>query len=133
MVFNKVHGLPISIKLENHDTQNFHKTVSYSLSLRKTALILKEVHDISISHQTIANYAQAASNLLNCWLDDFQYDTLSNDHCGDETYVKIKGKNAYVFFMCDSIKKIITSFNILISLRSESGVLCNFLYNSNCV
>ncbi|MEI3327495.1 MAG: hypothetical protein V8R64_14030 [Thomasclavelia sp.] len=33
--------------------------VNYGLSLRKTALILHEVHDIKISHQTIANYAQA--------------------------------------------------------------------------
>ncbi|WP_270524975.1 hypothetical protein [Longibaculum muris] len=38
--------------------------INYGLSLRKTALILYEIHDIKISHQTIANYAQAASHLL---------------------------------------------------------------------
>ena len=48
--------------------------INYGLSLRKTALILYEVHDIKISYQTIANYAQAASHLLFPWLDNFKHD-----------------------------------------------------------
>lgn len=85
--------------------------INYGLSLRKTALILYEIHDVKISHQTIANYAQAASHLLSPWLNAFKYD-LDSYHCGDETYVKVLGKKAYVFFMCDVRKKIITSFKI---------------------
>lgn len=87
--------------------------VNYGLSLRKTALILHEVHDIKISHQTIANYAQAASHLLFPWMDSFKHD-LNPYQCGDETYVKVLGKKAYVFFMCDVRKKIITSYRIVI-------------------
>lgn len=96
--------------------------INYGLSLRKTALILREVHDIKISHQTVANYAEAVSHLIEPWLDNYQYDCLSKDHCGDETYVKVKGKHAYVFFMCDSVSKIITSFNIFMKRDTFSAI-----------
>ena len=95
--------------------------VNYGLSLRKTALILYEVHDIKISHQTIANYAQATSHLLFPWLDNFKHD-LNAYHCGDETYVKVLGKKAYVFFMCDVKKKIITSFKIYMKRDTFSAI-----------
>lgn len=67
--------------------------VNYGLSLRKTALILYEIHDIRISHQTIANYAQAASHLLFPWMDNFKHE-LNDYQCGDETYAKVLGKKA---------------------------------------
>ncbi len=96
--------------------------INYGLSLRKTALILKEVHDVDVSHQTVANYAEAASCLINPWLDNYQYGELTPDQCGDETYVKINGNKAYVFFMCDSIKKIITSYNIFMKRDTFSAI-----------
>lgn len=95
--------------------------VNYGLSLRKTALILYEVHDIRISHQTIANYAQAASRLLFPWLDHIKY-PLGSYHCGDETYVRVKGKKAYVFFMCDVCQKAITSFRIYMKRDTFSAI-----------
>lgn len=95
--------------------------VNYGLSLRKTALILFEVHDIKISHQTIANYAQAASHLLFPWMDNFKHD-LNDYQCGDETYVKVLGKKAYVFFMCDVKKKIITSYRIYMKRDTFSAI-----------
>lgn len=95
--------------------------VNYGLSLRKTALILHEVHDIKISHQTIANYTQAASHLLFPWMDSFKHD-LNPYQCGDETYVKVLGKKAYVFFMCDVRKKIITSYRIYMKRDTFSAI-----------
>lgn len=95
--------------------------VNYGLSLRKTALILFEVHDIKISHQTIANYAQAASHLLFPWMDNFKHD-LNSYQCGDETYVKVLGKKAYVFFMCDVKQKIITSYRIYMKRDTFSAI-----------
>ena len=86
--------------------------INYGLSLRKTALIMREVHNYPVSHQTVSNYAEVVSHLIEPWLDSYQYDALSENLCADETYVKIKGKNAYVFFVCDTASKIITSFNI---------------------
>lgn len=101
-------------------TLTYH--INYGLSLRKTALILREVHDIAVSHQTVANYTKAASCLISPWLNNYQYDGLTEDQCGDETYVKIKGKKAYVFFMCDSVKRIITSHNIFMKRDSFSAI-----------
>lgn len=96
--------------------------INYGLSLRKTALIMREVHDIKLSHQSVANYTEAVSHLVEPWLDTYQYNHMSKDHCGDETYVKVKGKNAYVFFMCDSITKVITSFNIFMKRDTFSAI-----------
>ena len=95
--------------------------INYGLSLRKTALILYEVHDIKISHQTVANYAQAASHLLFPWMDNFKHD-LNAYQCGDETYVKVLGRKAYVFFMCDVKKKIITSYKIYMKRDTFSAI-----------
>lgn len=95
--------------------------VNYGLSLRKTALILYEIHDIRISHQTIANYAQAASHLLFPWMDNFKHE-LNDYQCGDETYAKVLGKKAYVFFMCDVKKKIITSYKIYMKRDTFSAI-----------
>ena len=85
--------------------------VNYGLSSRKTALILKEVHDIKISHQTVVNYAEAVSALTEQLNENYQYD-LSTQLAADETYIKVQGKTNYVFFASDTQKKIITSYRI---------------------
>lgn len=95
--------------------------INYGLSLRKTALILNEIHDIKISYQTVANYAQAASHLLYPWMDNFKHD-LNAYQCADETYAKVLGKKAYVFFMCDVKKKIITSYRIYMKRDTFSAI-----------
>lgn len=69
----------------------------------------------------IANYAQAASHLLFPWMDHFKHD-LNDYQCGDETYVKVLGKKAYVFFMCDVKKKIITSYRIYMNHDTFSAI-----------
>jgi transposase-like protein len=85
--------------------------INYGLSSRKTSLILKEVHDIHISHQTVVNYAEAASSIVEQLNENYDYD-LSNSLAADETYIKVKGKTNYVFFASDTERKIITSYRI---------------------
>lgn len=85
--------------------------VNYGLSSRKTALILKEVHGLKISHQTVINYATTVSLLVKPLVDYFPY-KLSTVLSGDETYIKIRGVNHYVFFWSDPEKKVITSYTI---------------------
>ena len=83
--------------------------IDASRDLRKDkGLILQR----AVANSVVQNYAEAVSHLIEPWLDSYQYDGLSENLCADETYVKIKGKNAYVFFVCDTVSKIITSFNI---------------------
>lgn len=85
--------------------------VNYGLSARKTALILQEVHGCRISHQTVMNYAKTVSILVKPLVDNYPY-KLSSVLSGDETYIKVKGKNNYVFFWSDPYHKIITSYTI---------------------
>ena len=91
--------------------------INYGLSDQQTASILWDIHQIKMSHQTVANYCESAAKVIHPFLDDYPYD-LSKEVaiCGDETYVKVLGKNHYVFFVMDTIKKIITSYSIF-SLR----------------
>lgn len=96
--------------------------INYGLSLRKTALILREVHDVDVSHQTVANYAQACSHLLDSWLENYQYDGLTQNQCGDETYISVRKKHAYVFFMCDATKKIITAHRAFMKRDTLSAI-----------
>lgn len=97
--------------------------VNYGLSTRQTASILWDVHNIKISHQTVANYAASAARVVKPFVDDYPYE-LSNSVsvCGDETYVKILGKRHYVFFMMDAIKKIITSYSIFLNRDGVSAI-----------
>ena len=85
--------------------------VNYGLSSRKTALILKEVHGLKISHQTVLNYANSVSAIIKPMVEHYPY-KMRNVLCGDETYIKVRGKNHYVFFWSDPVTKVITSYTI---------------------
>ena len=94
--------------------------VNYGLSSRKTALILHQIHGLKISHQTVMNYAAKASKLIQPLIDKYPY-KLHNVMVGDETYVKVKGKNHYVFFWSDPVHKIITSHGIYATRNTENA------------
>ena len=94
--------------------------VNYGLSSRKTALILRQIHGIRISHQTVMNYAAMVSKLIQPLIDKYPYE-LGNVMVGDETYVKVKGKNHYVFFWSDPTRKIITSYRIHATRSTENA------------
>lgn len=52
---------------------------------------MKYVHGLCISHQSIINYANSVATLVKPFVDHYTYD-ISYSICGDETYIKIKGK-----------------------------------------
>jgi len=85
--------------------------VNYGLSSRKTAQILKEVHGLSLTHQTVVNYAEAVASITESLNVIYPY-KLSNTVTFDETYIKVMGKSNYVFFGSDTNHKIITSYRI---------------------
>lgn len=62
--------------------------VNLSLSLRKTRQALKDIHNISISHQSIANYCKTAAICVKPFVDHFDYKT-GTVFTADETYIKI--------------------------------------------
>ena len=87
----------------------FH--VSFALPARKTTLILRQVFNIKISYQTVLNYAEAAApychffNLIN-------KGTIDDHNAGDETYIKIAGKNAFTFLFISVYNHKITAYHI---------------------
>ena len=101
--------------------------ITYGLSLRKTSAIMMDIHQISISHQTVANYAQASACVIEPFVENYDYE-LSEDLTGDETYVKIKGKKSYVFFISDKVKKIITSYRVF--RKRDVGAAIKAIYQT---
>lgn len=85
--------------------------VSFSISARKTALMLKWIFNIKLSYQTVLNYANAASYY--CHQFNMKHkDTPDNFLTGDETYIKVLGENNYTFFFMSSEKRSIASYHI---------------------
>jgi putative transposase len=85
--------------------------ISFALSARKTSLILLQVFDIHVSHQTVLNYVRSAAyyahpfNLQNKGpVDDISV--------GDETYIKIKGKYNYVWFVLCVERLSVTAYHV---------------------
>jgi putative transposase len=85
--------------------------VSFALSARKTAVVLKSVFGISISYQSVLNYAAAAAFYCHSFnlTHKGPVDEIS---AGDEAYIKIMGKQHYVFFFISSPKLTITAYHV---------------------
>ena len=99
----------------------FH--VSLGISGRKTAFILKNVFGINASYQTILNYAQHAAYY--CHKFNYAYkSTVENIQAGDETYIKIKGKNGYVFFFISAKNlRTISAYHVADSRDTQPAII----------
>lgn len=95
--------------------------INYGMSARKVSNVMRDVHGIKITHQTVWNYASSVAVIIKDMVDYYPYD-LTHTQVGDETYVHILGKNNYVFFFSDPVKKIITSYYIFSTRDTENAV-----------
>ncbi|GGB31639.1 hypothetical protein GCM10011409_06260 [Lentibacillus populi] len=95
--------------------------VNYGLSARKTAALMYDVHQIKISHQTILNYMNSVALITKPYVDHYPYE-LSNSFCGDETYIRVKGRWHYLFFFFDAVKKIILSYPVSPNRDTQSAI-----------
>jgi transposase-like protein len=87
----------------------FH--VSFAIGARKTAQVLRQIFGITISYQTVLNYAEAAAYY--CHLFNLANKGGIDDHsAGDETYIKICGRHAYVFFFISAVRRTITAYHV---------------------
>lgn len=82
--------------------------VNYGMSAEKTAALMYDVHQLKISGQTVRNYARSVAHLVRPFTDYYPYE-LSDQFCGDETYIRVQGKWHYIYFFFDAEKKIILS------------------------
>jgi transposase-like protein len=85
--------------------------VSFAMSARKTALVLRSVFCISISYQTVLNYAAAAA--FYCHSFNLKHKGPINEiSAGDEAYIKVMGKQHYVFLFVSSESLKITAYHV---------------------
>jgi len=96
--------------------------INFGLSARKVSCLMRDIHGIKVSHQTVWNYGEAVAAVIKGMVDNYPYD-LSSTQSGDETYVHILGKNNYVFFFSDPLRKFITSYNIFDTRDTKNAVI----------
>lgn len=79
---------------------------NYGLSSRMIKDIMFNIFNVKISHQTVLNYVNYATYILNPYISSFKH-LISSTLTGDETYIKIKGLWNYLFFIFDPKKQIV--------------------------
>ena len=85
--------------------------VNLGLSLRKTRQALKDLYNISISHQQIANYCKTAAICIKPFVDNYDY-KVGTVQTADETYIKIRGVKSYIWFIMDAASRSILGYQV---------------------
>jgi len=85
--------------------------VNLGLSLRKTALALRDIHNVKISHTMVANYAKTAAAVIKPFVDNFNY-KLSDTFIADETYIKVRGIKGFVWLIMDAVSRSILGYQV---------------------
>jgi transposase-like protein/transcription elongation factor Elf1 len=96
--------------------------VSFALSARKTAVVLKSVFGISISYQSVLNYAAAAAFYCHSF-NLQQKGSIDEISAGDEAYIKVMGKQHYVFFFISSRNLKITAYHVADSRETLPAII----------
>ena len=104
-----------SLKFRKHDAHvmslclTMH--INLGLSLRKTSQALKDLYNIQISHQQIANYCKTAAVCIKPFVDHYDYKPKSV-FTADETYIKIRGIKTYIWFIMDAASRSILGYQV---------------------
>ena len=85
--------------------------VNLGLSLRKTAQALKDLYNISISHQQIANYCKTAAICIKPFVDSYPYEK-GDVFTADETYIKVRGIKTYVWLIMNTATRSIIGYQV---------------------
>lgn len=78
--------------------------INLGLSLRKTSQALKNLYNISISHQQSAHYCKTAAVCIKPFVDHYGYQT-GTVFTADETYIKVRGIKSYIWFIMDAASR----------------------------
>jgi len=87
----------------------FH--ISFALSARKTAQVLREVFGVSLSYQSVLHYAQGAAYYCHAF-NLRRKAPLGDTATGDETYLRVAGKHQSTFLFLDPQNHQITSYHV---------------------
>jgi transposase-like protein len=85
--------------------------VNAQISLHKTKQLMKDVHNINISHTQIANYAHTAAAVIKPFVDHYPYQR-SDTFIGDETYIKVRGVKGYIWFVMDAVSRSVLGYRV---------------------
>ena len=85
--------------------------INLGLSLRKTKQALKDLYNIDISHQQIANYCKTAAICVKPFVDNYNYEK-SSVFTADETYIKVRGIKGYIWFIMDAASRSILGYQV---------------------
>lgn len=92
--------------------------VNLHMSLRQTKYALKELYNINISHQQVANYCKTAAICIKPFIDNYDYGDI-NIMTADETYIKIRGIKAFIWFIMNPKNRSIIGYRV--STEREVG------------
>ncbi len=96
--------------------------VSFAISARKTAALLKAVFNITVSYQTVLNYAAAAA--FSCHSFNLRHKgPIDSIQAGDETYIKVLGKHHYAFFFISSHSLKITAYHVADNRETQPAII----------
>lgn len=85
--------------------------INLGLSSRVTREALKGIFDISLSHQTIINYINAAASHLSPFIDN-NCPVPQSISAADETYIIVDSQWTYTWFIIDSKTRAICGYNL---------------------
>ena len=85
--------------------------VNLGLSFRKTSQALKDLYNISISHQQIANYCKTAAVCIKPFVDQYPYEK-NEVFTADETYIKVRGVKTYVWLIMNAATRSILGYHV---------------------
>lgn len=84
--------------------------ISYAVTARKTAHMLRNIWNIKVSYQTVLNYVQIAAYYCHNFNQNHKGE-IDTFLAGDETYVKVKGVWHYVWLFISTISHKITAYH----------------------
>ena len=85
--------------------------INLGLSLRKTSQALKDLYNIQISHQQIANYCKTAAICIKPFVDQYPY-RKGEAFVADETYIKVRGIKTYVWLIINAACRSIIGYQV---------------------
>ena len=96
--------------------------ISYGLSARQTAHMLKNIFQIPISHQTVLNYTKAAAVL--CHQFNLQHKgPIDSRVAGDETYIRVTDHWNYTWFTIGATSRAIHAYHISDSRGTRDALI----------
>lgn len=100
--------------------------INLGLSSRVTRNALKGIFDISLSHQTVINYINAAASHLSWFIDD-ESPTPEATCAADESYIIVENQWTYTWFIIDSKTRAICGYNL--SQKRDMKPALSLLYD----